>query len=200
MATYFSLKFHKLICKFKLHLLVPPPWGRLRSRWGSSTARWSWQTCPSRRASSSSARSRTSVSSIECTRAGSAVRYLKDVMLRVQCHNSWFSGSNPEWSSCPTFWWGPAEINDVIEMSLCFSCRWDVPEWRNAYAQKYYCVNREQNSRNLFWSLYALEEILADVESAEPGELLLVLVLVAKVGLLDLHLVACVLLPAILKV
>ena len=47
---------------------------------------------------------------------------------------------------------------------------------------------------------YLLEEVLADVESAESGELLLVLVLVPKVGLLDLHLVARVLLSAVLKV
>ena len=47
---------------------------------------------------------------------------------------------------------------------------------------------------------YLLEEVLADVESAESGELLLVLVLVPEVGLLDLHLVARVLLSAVLKV
>ena len=46
---------------------------------------------------------------------------------------------------------------------------------------------------------YLLEEVLADVESAEPGELLLVLVLVSEVGRLDLHLIARVLLPAVLN-
>ena len=47
---------------------------------------------------------------------------------------------------------------------------------------------------------FLLEEVLADVESAEPGELLLVLVLVPEVRLLDLRLVARVLLPAVLKI
>ena len=46
---------------------------------------------------------------------------------------------------------------------------------------------------------FLLEEVLADVESAEPGELLLVLVLVSEVGRLDLNLVARVLLAAVLN-
>ena len=61
------------------------------------------------------------------------------------------------------------------------------------------CLSLEQDYVPLQGQLL-LEEVFADVESAEPGHLLLVLVLVAKVRLLDLLLAARVLLPAVLKV